>query len=426
MAWKEKIIPFNVFSRPMVRIRDIRKIVVHYTANNGASAMNHYTYFKNLSGRYASAHFMVDKIEALLIIPLNEMTYQANDGVTKLIPELRPNANYYSIGVEMCLERNGSIHPDTVKRTEAVVAELCRRYNLNPLTDVVRHYDITRKNCPAPWVANGSLFSAFKLRVNNQMKNPSKPTQVVMDTTPLLRNGDSGEYVKDAQEFLVEKGFKIVPDGHFGKLTEDAVREFQSDSKLESDGIIGDMTWKALKRATVSVKPIVKPIVQPAQALDKNAKTHKVVSGDTFYGIAVYYSIGMERLQSLNPMLDINKLKIGDVIQLKLVDDKVVVKPKPKPKPVVKPKPKPKPKPKVESKLTLKYSGYLKEGDKGVNVKSLQRALNYLNFKCGSVDGIYGAGVKDAVKRFQRVHIPKEVDGIAGQGTLKKINSLLS
>lgn len=422
MAWKEKFIGFNKYSRPMTRITAVRKIVIHYTANNGATAMGHYNYFKNLSGRYASAHFMVDKIEALLIIPLNEMTYQANDGSTKLIPALRPNANLLSVGVEMCLEKNGSIHPETIRRTEDVVAELCRRYKLNPLTDVVRHYDITRKNCPAPWVANGSLFSAFKLRVNNKMKNPSKaPTQVSIDTTPLLQDGDSGEYVKDMQEFLVKKGFKIVPDGHFGQLTVDAVKKFQLDSKLDSDGVVGDATWKALK--AVTVKPVSNPIVQPAQALDKNAKTHKVVSGDTFYSIAVYYGVGMEKLKTYNPKLNINKLDIGDVIQLKGTGAKPVVKPKPKP--VVKPVAA-KPKPKAKHVLTLKYSGYLMSGQSGQNVKSLQRALNYLSFNVGAVDGEYGKKTVDAVKRFQKVHLPKEVDGIAGQGTLKKINSLLN
>lgn len=67
----------------------------------------------------------------------------------------------------------------------------------------------------------------------------------------------------------------------------------------------------------------------------------------------------------------------------------------------------------------------LKKGSKGIEVKQLQMNLNKLNFKCGTPDGIFGDKTLDAVKRFQSVHLPKEVDGIAGAKTLGLINKLL-
>lgn len=169
--WKDKFIAPNEFSRPQKKMTEVRKIVIHWTANYGASAMNHFNYFNTLKGRYASAHFFVDSKEALCIIPLNEIAYHANDGSYKGVPELKPNANFLSVGIEMCVEKDGTFHPDTIKRTEDIAVELCKRYKLDPLKDIVRHYDVTHKNCPAPWVANSTKFTNFKNSVNSKL-NP--------------------------------------------------------------------------------------------------------------------------------------------------------------------------------------------------------------------------------------------------------------
>lgn len=168
--WIEKLIPVNKFSRPGIKVNSVKKIVNHYTANPGASAYNHFKYFSNLKDRYASAHIFVDKAEAYLIIPLDEVAYHANDGSYRGVPELKPNANFKSIGVELCIERDGSFHPETIRRAEEINAELCKMFNLDPLRDIVRHYDVTRKNCPARWVKYPQEFKDFKNRVNSIIK----------------------------------------------------------------------------------------------------------------------------------------------------------------------------------------------------------------------------------------------------------------
>ena len=56
-----------------------------------------------------------------------------------------------------------------------------------------------------------------------------------------LRQGDNGEDVKLLQELL-----KIDIDGIFGQQTDKAVRDFQWGHGLGIDGIVGNMTWKAL------------------------------------------------------------------------------------------------------------------------------------------------------------------------------------
>ncbi|AWO74987.1 N-acetylmuramoyl-L-alanine amidase [Geobacillus thermoleovorans] len=174
-VWTEKLIRVNNYSRPGLKLKGVKKLVLHWTANPGASAANHFTYFDRTiiqAQRYASAHIFVDKNEAINIIPLDEVAYHANDGTYRGVPELKPNANFLSIGVEMCVEKDGTFHPDTISRTEDVFVELCKTFKLDPIKDIVRHYDITHKNCPAPWVKDSKAFEDFKQRVKAKMSPP--------------------------------------------------------------------------------------------------------------------------------------------------------------------------------------------------------------------------------------------------------------
>ena len=54
----------------------------------------------------------------------------------------------------------------------------------------------------------------------------------------------SGLHVQGLQHLL-----HIYPDGKFGPLTEEAVKEFQTAHGLVADGIVGAKTWAALKSA---------------------------------------------------------------------------------------------------------------------------------------------------------------------------------
>ncbi|WP_010276379.1 phage holin [Paenibacillus senegalensis] len=147
--WRDQFIRINEFTRPGIKRTMTRNLVWHYTANPGASAANHFTYFNNLRDRYASAHIFIDSKEAVCIIPLDELAYHANQ------------ANPYSIGVELCIERDGTFHVNTIKQALAIGKELNRRYGLT-ISDQLRHYDVNGKICPKPWVDNPSSWQDFK------------------------------------------------------------------------------------------------------------------------------------------------------------------------------------------------------------------------------------------------------------------------
>lgn len=68
---------------------------------------------------------------------------------------------------------------------------------------------------------------------------------------------------------------------------------------------------------------------------------------------------------------------------------------------------------------TLPSRGYFKKGDKGTQVKNLQKFLNWaLDGKLG-VDGIIGDKTIKAVKKFQDL-VRIKIDGLFGKSSLKK------
>lgn len=83
--------------------------------------------------------------------------------------------------------------------------------------------------------------------------DPVKPPQ----EHSVLKRGSKGPEVKECQELLISSGYSLDPygaDGSFGKVTEQAVKDFQKDHGLTPDGIVGPKTWAALENAEPAVK----------------------------------------------------------------------------------------------------------------------------------------------------------------------------
>ena len=137
------------------RARTIRYIVVHYTANSGDTAQNNLDYFaREVTG--TSAHYFVDRTSVRQSVLDTDIAWHC--GAERYQhPECR-NAN--SIGIEMC-DSAGGVPAATRKRTAALVSELMTKYGV-PMKNVLRHYDVTGKRCPAPWVDSPGEWAAFK------------------------------------------------------------------------------------------------------------------------------------------------------------------------------------------------------------------------------------------------------------------------
>ncbi|WP_340033084.1 N-acetylmuramoyl-L-alanine amidase [Bacillus sp. FSL K6-0138] len=245
----------NQYTRPGLKLSGVKGIVMHYTATPGASALNERNYFNGTciaAERYASAHYFVDRKEAQLIIPENEVAYHAHDGNRCYVSFLKPNANTTAIGVEMCVEKNGKIHSETVQNAAELVADLCKRYSLS--TDrIVRHYDVTNKNCPAPWVSDSSQLTAFRKKVDSLLGNKTVSNTTASTSRPKKSSSSGGRaIVKTIQDTLNKRyGLKIKVDGLPGSETYKALlKGFQTElNKQFKAGLVVDGLWGPKTRA---------------------------------------------------------------------------------------------------------------------------------------------------------------------------------
>ena len=60
------------------------------------------------------------------------------------------------------------------------------------------------------------------------------------------KRGSRGEVVRQIQKALAGAGLKVIVDGIFGAITEEAVRQFQMRHGLKPDGIVGPATLAKL------------------------------------------------------------------------------------------------------------------------------------------------------------------------------------
>ena len=160
------------------RTQPVRYIVMHYTANNGDTARNNCDYYHRVGGLQASAHYFVDEHGAMQSVREGDTAWHcgAEAGRRYWHPECR-NAN--SIGIEMCSRKraDGSyyIKPETVANAAALAKDIMQRYGIDT-EHVVRHYDVTGKRCPMPWVDDPAQWTAFK-----DMLTPENTTTVEED-----------------------------------------------------------------------------------------------------------------------------------------------------------------------------------------------------------------------------------------------------
>ena len=147
-------------------------IVIHYTANNGDTAVNNGNYFRN-NNIGASAHFFVDSNGVVNSVPVNYEAWHCgyDPGGRYYHPACR---NWNSIGIELCDDNpSGGIYPSakTIANAIALTKELMKKYNV-PASHVVRHYDVTHKLCPAYWSGsekkNKLWLTEFKNKLTSQ------------------------------------------------------------------------------------------------------------------------------------------------------------------------------------------------------------------------------------------------------------------
>ncbi len=150
----------NEWSRPGTELEKIDGVVIHYVGNPGTTAHANRNYFESLSsgkeGTYASSHFIVGlEGEVIQCIPLTEIAYASN------------GRNGDTVSIEVCHpDETGEFSTVTYDRAVELTAWLCVQCGLDPETDVIRHYDVTGKECPRYYVEHPEAWDAFRADVS--------------------------------------------------------------------------------------------------------------------------------------------------------------------------------------------------------------------------------------------------------------------
>lgn len=396
---QEQLLTPNKYSRPGTKLDGVKGVVIHWTANEnaGADADANIRFFENRKyGRtgYGSAHYFVDSEKIMRCLPESEMAYHVGATSYKT-SRFGSYPNNCTLGVEMCVNSDGNfkvVYDQTVELT----AMLMKKYKLNVDTELVRHFDVTGKNCPAMFTSNhwGKTNNSYATKYG------------------VGSNAD-----KAWENFKAAVKAKMSGKAEAPK-TEAPKTPAPAQSALSHKVVKGDTLWGISRKYGVSVADIKKlnkltsDVINPGDVL-MLAAAYVVQKGDTLWGIARDHKMTVDELKKLNGLKS-DVINPGDV--LKVEGTVSAPAPKPTPKPAPKPQPKPAPKPKFPLP-----TGVYKRGDKGTAVKQIQTALNAAYFKCGTPDGLFGPATEDAVKRFQSVYA-NPADGIYGAKTREALN----
>lgn len=231
---------------------NIKFIVIHYTGNDGDTDSANAKYFQT-ANRGASAHYFVDDDSVTQSVPDTNIAWHCGTS-GKYYHSTCRNTN--SIGVEMCdTVKDGTYNLSKKTRLNVIelVQSLMKKYNI-PIKNVVRHYDVTHKNCPAYFVKDEKEWIKFKNEISGKKEEkskpaikPSKPKNPFPQPTMILKRGMSNEQVRWLKFELQRQGYSITTtNGDFGQKVEMLVKEFQKSCKITVDGIVGKDTVNAL------------------------------------------------------------------------------------------------------------------------------------------------------------------------------------
>ena len=153
--------------------KNIKYIVIHYTAGENDTAKNEVDYFATRNDREAGAHFFVDRNGKIgRSIPMNRTAWAV--GGNKY-PGTKPKyygkcTNYNSVSIELCGNLTRLPSEKQIKATKKLIKYIHKYCKNIPKGNVIRHHDVTGKECPKLMIGNsktkgGKAWAKFKKQV---------------------------------------------------------------------------------------------------------------------------------------------------------------------------------------------------------------------------------------------------------------------
>lgn len=285
---------------PRRRTESIKWIVCHYLGVKNADN-------ENLYGGGYGGHFYISRTGKIYKAaqPATAVVWQCGGGIqgeSKDGSGVSPHryykqcTNYNSIGIECGVYYDSDWYFSKESQISYVwlVSYLMDKYNID-INHVIRHFDVTGKTCPYPWVKNNHHNTSWTWNefINNLKQYRSSGTIKLPDgssidvapapssdsnTRSYLRQGDKGTEVKKMQQMLITCGYSCGSsgaDGDFGKATLQAVKQFQKQNDLKVDGYYGSKSKEKLttlfnKQHSSSASTTSSSSIEDATSYDKN------------------------------------------------------------------------------------------------------------------------------------------------------------
>lgn len=178
-------------ARPGKVNKDILAVVLHWPADPGATGKQIRDYWASINNSGgASAHCVINQDGSIVqVMPWNEKAYhvgssQIDPASGKIYTDLArslfgpyasnpqtSSPNNCTIGIEMChADKTGAYSEKTVESAIELCSMLCHTFNLDPLTNIIRHIDVVGwKECPRWYIEYPSDFDKFRYSVKNSI-----------------------------------------------------------------------------------------------------------------------------------------------------------------------------------------------------------------------------------------------------------------
>lgn len=221
-------------------LNSIKYIIIHYTGNNGDTALNNAAYFAQSNTRAAGAHCFIDGSGIVYkSVPLKRIAWAVGGFYTQSKgagSKYKIVTNTNSLSIEMCNCENKvpkKVFNDVVSLTKYYM----KKYNI-PASNVYRHWDVNGKGCPSPWAGKDNVeWKAFKKAIGGQ---DVKYT--------VVKKNSSENAIRWMQGKLnsLASGADIVVDGDWGPATQKKLERYWKQLKWKKGSYAGKKTCTAL------------------------------------------------------------------------------------------------------------------------------------------------------------------------------------
>ncbi|RSL31838.1 endopeptidase SpoIID/LytB [Salibacterium salarium] len=248
--------------------------------------------------------------------------------------------------------------------------------------------------------------------------------KVTLGSSTIMRLGDESVEIEELQRQLTSLGFyNGEKHGYYGRQTKEAVKKFQTDAEIATDGIAGPQTFAALKSAqtsgsehTFDTKPdSTFKVIESGDKGSEVSLLQRQLKDIGFYNKDVTGVFGPMTEEAVRKFQQRNQLVIDG-----LAGPKTLNKLKNNPE-----KAEASTEHTSEKETTKNKTSELRYQSSGEDVEQLQSQLRELNYMKMEATGVFGEVTENAVKAFQEDYNLSS-DGVAGPRTLEALDDALN